>query len=170
MPCRQAQPHAFLRSLYQQVRDLQPDFPSSDEIRRLGVQVSKVSPADTDDGTLEFKPCYFKPHPDKLFEIYPIHPELEAEQHPDPVPPVRTVQDLMDEWPTKYPLGTAPILANLKCAELEDYELDRIAFDQAQEVNDVIDSHLTVTRQGPPSGGPFDYLSLDELRDQEPWE
>ncbi|CAI7599483.1 unnamed protein product [Penicillium glandicola] len=162
--------HAFLRSLFQQVRDLEPDFPSSDEIRRLGIRACEVSPADTNDGTLEFEPCYFKPHPDKLLEIYPFHPDVEPDEYPVPISPVRSVQDLMNEWPTIYPPGVAPILENLRWTERSSYELDRIAFDQGQEIEDLIDSHLGVLRERTSADGLNGEFELNELRDQEWWD
>ncbi|KAJ5960882.1 uncharacterized protein N7479_008032 [Penicillium vulpinum] len=170
MTCKQAQRHAFLRSLFQQVRDFEPDFPSPDEIQRLGIQVSEVSPADTNDGTLQFEPCYFKPHPEKLLEICLIHPDLEPDEQPHTISSVRSVQDLMNEWPTKYPPGVAPILTNLRWSERLDYDLDHTAFDQAYEIDAVIDSHLGASRQGTSINGLPDEFRLEQLRDQEYWE
>jgi hypothetical protein len=71
----QAQPHVFLRSLVQRVEDLEPDFPSPGDLQGLGIQTFEMSL--NPDETLKCDPCYFRPHPDKLLEKYPIHPKVE---------------------------------------------------------------------------------------------
>ncbi|KAJ6190836.1 hypothetical protein N7519_000857, partial [Penicillium mononematosum] len=119
------QPHAFLSSLFQRLEDLEPDFPSPEDLQGLGIQTFEV-PFDPDEETLKFNPCFFRPHPDKLLEKYPIRPDVE-EDYPETVmkiPPARTIQEYIADSPTKYPPHTAPILENLTEEDRDEYEMD----------------------------------------------
>ncbi|OQE14761.1 hypothetical protein PENFLA_c035G10519 [Penicillium flavigenum] len=120
----QSRPHAFLRSLFQRLKDLEPDFPSPEDLQGLGIQTFEV-PFDPDEETLKFNPCFFRPHPDKLLEKYPIHPEVEQDYREDymKIPHARAIQEYIQDSPTKYPPHTAPILENFT-EDRDEYEMD----------------------------------------------
>ncbi|KAJ5228034.1 hypothetical protein N7489_008742 [Penicillium chrysogenum] len=160
-----SQPHAFLKSLFQRLEDLEPDFPSPEDLQGLGIQTFEV-PFDPDEETLKFDPCFFRPHPDKLLERYPIHPEVEQDYRESylKITRARTIQEYMEDSPTEYPPHTAPILENLTWMDRDDYEFDNIEYDQAREIERVISCHLDTQRQGP-----SDYFTLEQLRNQEYW-
>lgn len=88
----QARPHAFLESLVQQVKDLEPDFPSPNDFQRLGVQAVQVPLAPENDKGLQFEPCFFRPHPDKLFQKHPLH-AWELENDPQNIQYTETLKD-----------------------------------------------------------------------------
>jgi hypothetical protein len=160
-----SQPHAFLKSLFQRLEDLEPDFPSPEDLQGLGIQTFEV-PFDPDEETLKFDPCFFRPHPDKLLEKYPIHPEVEQDYRESylKITRARTIQEYMEDSPTEYPPHTAPIFENLTWMDRDDYEFDNIEYDQAREIERVISCHLDTQRQGP-----SDYFTLEQLRNQEYW-
>ncbi|KAJ5968495.1 hypothetical protein N7501_004743 [Penicillium viridicatum] len=64
--------HDVLKSLYQRVNDSESFFLSPCDLRGLGIQASQVGI--TDDGILQFQPCFFLPYPERVLQEYPIHP------------------------------------------------------------------------------------------------
>lgn len=162
-----SRPHSFLRSLFQRLKDLEPDFPSPEDLQGLGIQTFEV-PFDPDEETLKFNPCFFRPHPDKLLEKYPIHPEVDQDYRESylKIQRARTIQEYIDDSPTEhqYPPHTAPIFENLTWMDRDHYEFHNIEYEQGQEIESVIGSHLDMQRQGP-----SDYFTLEQLRNQEYW-
>lgn len=63
-----------LNRLQQQVRSGEPGFFSPDDLRIFGIQASQIDM--TEDGRLQFDPCFFHPHPEKVLEKYPLDPLL----------------------------------------------------------------------------------------------
>lgn len=161
----QARPHAFLRSLSQQVNDFEPDFLSRGDLQRLGIQTFEVPFDPNENGALKFDPCFFKPHPEKLLEKYPIPPwvQNEYEDHLT-IPHIRTIQDYIDENRTEYPPGVAPILENLLSIDRAGYLMESEAFSQADGIERVIDAHMSTPRRGPSN-----HFTLERLRNQAYW-
>lgn len=62
-------PHKFLNALYYQVHGFEPDFPSPSDLQMLGIQAFQV--ATVNDETIQFDPCFFLPHPERLLQKYP---------------------------------------------------------------------------------------------------
>jgi hypothetical protein len=119
----QVQPHTFLRCLLRQLQSLDSKFPSSEEVQGLGIQAFEVSLTPINHGTLEFDPCFFKPHPDKLLEKYPLlvdHPDVPREDY---------------DWTFIIPTKD----------EMKDYEPS----EQAGEIERVISTHVSAPKQGP---------------------
>ncbi|CAG7955238.1 unnamed protein product [Penicillium salamii] len=85
---------AFLESLRRKLYDFEPLFVSPDDLQRLDIQASQVSLTSANE--LKFNPCFFRPHPDRLFEKYPPVDET------DIGPPrfVPDVQKLIDHDPS----------------------------------------------------------------------
>ncbi|KGO77567.1 hypothetical protein PITC_008400 [Penicillium italicum] len=166
MPELQAQPHAFLRSLFQQVKDLEPDFPSPGDLDGLGIQAFEVSFDPNEYGTIKFDPSFFQPHPDKLLEKYPIHPKVDQEyyEYHLKIRQVRTIQDIINDALTEYPPDVAPIFENLTFIDRPRYLMEIEAYGQAQGIEHVIRSHLDTPRQGP-----SDDFTLEHLRNQVYW-
>ncbi|CAG8025563.1 unnamed protein product [Penicillium salamii] len=151
-----AQDCRYIRRLYEQVKDLEPDFPSTDDFKRLGIKVFQAPLADTDDGTILFDPCYFKPHPDKLLEKYPVHPHVEARDRPEPILPSKRIRDYMKRSPDDYKPWTLPIFANLNRQDRNKYDMEHDFYSQATCLEQRLDAHLSVTRLIPPDEMPPD--------------
>ncbi|CAI7653377.1 unnamed protein product [Penicillium viridicatum] len=163
----QAQPHAFLRSLSQQVKDFEPDFPSRGDLEGLGIQTFEVPFDPNENGALKFDPCFFKPHPEKLLQKYPIPPRVQKqyEVHLN-IAHIRTIQDFIEKGlgVTEYPPGVVPILENLSCLDRPTYLIENEAYSQSQGLERVISSHLSTPRRGP-----SDSFTLEHLRNQAYW-
>lgn len=163
----QGQPHAFLRSLYQQVKNFEPDFPSHGDLQGLGIQTFEVPFDPNENGALKYDPCFFQPHPEKLLEKYPIPPRMQKEYEVHlKIPHIRTIQDFIEKGLglTEYPPGVAPILENLLCLDRPTYLIENEAYSQSQGLARVISSYLSTPRRGP-----SDYFTLEHLRNQTYW-
>ncbi|CAG7927501.1 unnamed protein product [Penicillium olsonii] len=85
------QPLAFLKSLLCELKKSESDFLSSGDLTRLGVKAFQVGLGV--DEALQFNPCFFRPHPEKVFEKYPICPDEDLEWSLRDVGYVRTLED-----------------------------------------------------------------------------
>ena len=161
----QAQSHAFLESLFQQVKDFEPDFPSPGDLQGLGYQTFEVPFDPNENGALKFDPCFFRPHPEKLLEKYPIPPRVQKEYeiHLE-IPHIRTIQNFIDKTLAEYPPGVAPILEKLSCIDRARYLMENEVYSQADGIERVISAHLSTPRRGP-----SDYFTLEHLRNQKYW-
>jgi hypothetical protein len=162
----QAQPTS-LRSLFQKVKDFEPDFPSRGDLEKLEIQTFEVPFDPNETGALKFDPCFFQPHPEKLLEKYPIPPRVQKEYKNNlNIPYIRTIQDFIEKGmgPLEYPPGVAPIFENLSCLDRPTYLIENEAYDQSQGLERVISSHLSIQRQGP-----SDDFTLEHLRNQLSW-
>ncbi|KAJ9487299.1 hypothetical protein VN97_g6032 [Penicillium thymicola] len=63
-------PHEFLYALYNRVHGFEPNLPSPSDLQMLGIQAFQV--ATTNDETIQFDPCFFLPHPERLLQKYPL--------------------------------------------------------------------------------------------------
>lgn len=61
-----------LKHFYQRLENWESFFLSPDDLQSLGIKAFQVGIAD--DGTLQFDPCFFRPHPDRVLQKYPIDP------------------------------------------------------------------------------------------------
>lgn len=161
----QAQPHAFLRSLVQQARDLEPDFPSPDDLQRLGIKAFQVSLAPENDKGLQFEPCFFRPHPNKLFQTYPLH-VLALENDPQDIQYTKTLKDYIEDALTEHSPENAPIIARMEYKISSDFPPERDPYIHAKDVEKMIESHI---RAGRDELGAW--FTLGDLRDykQECW-
>ncbi|KAJ5201917.1 uncharacterized protein N7498_006580 [Penicillium cinerascens] len=71
-----AQRDQRLTQLYDEVDDYESVFLSPKDLQACGIQASQVDI--TEDGTLLFNPCYFRPHPERVLEKYPLDPLKQA--------------------------------------------------------------------------------------------
>lgn len=166
MQVSQAQPHSFLRSLFQQVNDLEADFPSLETLQALGIQAFQVSLDTEKHGTLKLKPCFFEPQPGKgLLQMYPLRPMDLAWDQGDSMKlsPLSSVQGIMDRAAKKYPPKIAPILENLRKEDRFNFDRAHDPDGLASELERVVDAHLRATRVQ----GPFKYFTLADLKTQE---
>lgn len=62
-----AEPHAALMQLYHQVTDSGSWLLHHDALQELGIRATQVALAD--DESLQFEPCFFRPHPEKLVPL-----------------------------------------------------------------------------------------------------
>jgi hypothetical protein len=161
----QAQPHDFLRSLVQQARGLEPDFPSPDDFQKLGIKAFQVSLAPENDESLQFEPCFFRPHPDKPFQKYPIH-VLALEDDPQDIQYTETLKDYIEDALTENSPENAPIIARMEYKMSSDFPPERDPYN-AKDVEKMIESHIRVVRYGT-----HEWFALGDLRDdkQECWE
>ncbi|KAJ5976889.1 hypothetical protein N7501_000231 [Penicillium viridicatum] len=121
----QAQPHAFLRSLSQQVKDFEPDFPSRGDLEGLGIQTFEVPFDPNESGALKFDPVQ---------KQYEVHLNI---RH------IRTIQDFIEKGlgVTKYPPGVAPILENLSCLDRPTYLIENEAPDYKADDPPTMEGH-----------------------------
>ena len=137
----QAQPHAFLRSLVQQARDLEPDFLSPEDFQRLGVQAFQVSLAPEHDEGLQFDPCFFRPHPDKLFEKYPVY-IYHLEEDPQDIQ-FTTFNDYLQNALTEHSPEYAPVIARMEYEDDFDIPLERDPYKHGKDLEEAIEYHIT---------------------------
>ncbi|KAJ5562133.1 hypothetical protein N7461_000894 [Penicillium sp. DV-2018c] len=149
MTLSQAQPHAFLRSLFQQVNVLEDDYPSLESLQALGIQASQASLDTEKHETVKFDPCFFERQPADWvnLERYPVDPTDPA-GGPVKLSPLLSIQDIMDRSWEKYPPGVAPIRENLT-------ETDRAIYldprDEATELEGFVDVHIGAAMERDPS-------------------
>ncbi|KAJ5121091.1 uncharacterized protein N7515_009052 [Penicillium bovifimosum] len=149
MTLSQAQPHAFLRSLFQQINVFEDDFPSLESLQALGIQASQVSLDTEKHDTVKFDPCFFEPQPaNGVLQRYPVDHTDSAGGALKLSPPL-SVQDIMDRSLQIYPPGVAPIRENLT-------EEDRVIFEtdpreEATELENFVHRHLLKARARSPS-------------------
>jgi hypothetical protein len=62
--------HGVLKQLYQRVKDYEPFFLSPGDLQDLGIQARQVGI--TDEGVLQFHPCFFRPYPERVLQKYPL--------------------------------------------------------------------------------------------------
>lgn len=150
--------------LVQQARDLEPDFLSLEDFQRLGVQAFQVSLAPEHGEGLQFDPCFFRPHPDKLCEKYPIY-IYHLEDDPRDIQ-FTTLNDYIQDALTEHSPEYAPIIARMEYEEDSDVPPERDPYMHAQDVEEAIESHIKAGRSGP-----HECFSLVNFRkkDQERW-
>ena len=150
-----------LKRLHQRVRNHQSVFLSPGDLQKLGIQAFQVDI--TDDGILQFDPCFFQPYPEKVLQKYPL----------DPVS--------MDDWFPKlnYQPDLNEILKRIReiypeaedCVEIAQakYEhevalMEGSWMERAREMYDHIDWQLYAWRKGRPRNSPlFDLAALKAL-------
>lgn len=59
--------HGVLMQIYHRVTDSEPWLLHHDAFQELGIHATQV--ALTEDGSLQFEPCFFRPHPEKLVSL-----------------------------------------------------------------------------------------------------
>ncbi|KAJ6148744.1 hypothetical protein N7497_010726 [Penicillium chrysogenum] len=91
------EPHDFLKSLFRQLRVFESDHPSFDDLQKLGIKVSQV--ATVGDELIQFDPCFFLPHPDRLLKKYPVEadPDTPRPTTPPRLNAVPTFDQLVEE-------------------------------------------------------------------------
>ncbi|CAI7586001.1 unnamed protein product [Penicillium glandicola] len=169
MPLSQAQPHSFLRSLFQQLNDLEADFPSLETLQTLGMQAFQVSMDTEKNGTLKLNPCFFEPRPEKgLLQMYPLEPGyVEWDQRESmELSPLPSVQDIMDRAVKKYPPEVAPTLENLRKDDRFDFDMAHDPESLATELDGLVDIHLDAIRLQ----GPYEDFRLADLKTQRDWD
>lgn len=62
--------HPVLKLLYRRLKDHESFFLSRSSLQDLGIQASQVDI--TDDGILKFQPCFFRPYPERVLQLYPL--------------------------------------------------------------------------------------------------
>ncbi|KAJ5427084.1 hypothetical protein N7465_002154 [Penicillium sp. CMV-2018d] len=160
----QAQPHAFLRSLVQQARDLEPDFPSPDDFQRLGIKAFQVSLAPENDKGLQFEPCFFRPHPDKLFQKYPIYP-FALGCDPQEMQYSETLKDFIKDALTEHSPANALIVARMEYEFEARLPPERDPFIHAEDYG-MLNINLTIRSPDRRENDPPTY---EGFGDPKPW-
>ncbi|CAG8092803.1 unnamed protein product [Penicillium salamii] len=62
--------HPVLKLLYRRLKDSESFFLSPRNLQDLGIRASQVDI--TDDGILQFRPCFFRPYPERILQVYPL--------------------------------------------------------------------------------------------------
>ena len=96
------EPHDFLKSLFRQLRVFESNHPSFDDLQKLGIKVSQV--ATVGDELIQFDPCFFLPHPDRLLKKYPVEadPDTPRPTTPPRLNAVPTFDQLLEELQGGY--------------------------------------------------------------------
>ncbi|KGO74966.1 hypothetical protein PITC_032040 [Penicillium italicum] len=94
------EPHGFLKRLSRQLKAFEFNHPSHDDLQRLGIQVSQV--AAVDDEIMLFDPCFFRPHPDRLLQKYPINLNPEENEKPPRLRLVPTFEEILEDCQEEY--------------------------------------------------------------------
>lgn len=97
------EPHGALMGLYHQIKDCESWLLHQQDLQKLGVCATQV--ALTAEETLQFEPCFFRAHPEKLIPIcYFNAPRDEDDHRPDPR--LDTLPE--NPFPDRHPLPTNP--------------------------------------------------------------
>lgn len=76
-----------VKQLYQRVRSCESWFLSPGDLQGLGIQALQVGI--TDDGSLQFDPCFFRPYPERVLRKYPLdNVRMAARYPPRTLPPL----------------------------------------------------------------------------------
>lgn len=73
--------HPVLTLLYRRLKDHESFFLSPSNLQDLGIQASQVDI--TDDGILQFQPCFFRPYPERVLQLYPLDTSAMTEGLPE---------------------------------------------------------------------------------------
>ena len=140
--------HRYVVRLFRRIHRFEPNFPSAEQMRRFRVKATEVPLADTDDGTLDFNPCYFKPHPSNLLERYPPHPSVgKRERRSLELESTPSVQEIMDTSWKFYPPDVEPITENLDQDDFIRWDMQNDAYDQSRATERTVRLNFEVTRQ-----------------------
>lgn len=89
-----------LKRLHQQLRSCNSVFLSPDDLQKFGIQASQIDM--TEDGGLQFDPCFFQPHPERVLEKYPLDP-LNMEKDMEPLNLRADYDAILEEFIKVYP-------------------------------------------------------------------
>lgn len=93
------EPYGLLKRLSRQLKAFEPDHPSNDDLQRLGIQASRVA---TVNDEIIFNPCFFRPHPDRLLQKYPVNPDPEENEKPPRLRLVPTFDEILEDCQEEY--------------------------------------------------------------------
>ncbi|KAJ6186356.1 hypothetical protein N7519_007657 [Penicillium mononematosum] len=150
-----------LNSLYLKLKDYQSIFLTVEDLKLLGVEASRVGIFNEQ---LQFDPCFFRPHPERVLHKYPLgRNDIERLDSPP------TLYDFLNEA-KKFSTDEKEQLTIAKSSHKAHYEdsthcgCDSIALDAYEHV----DSHLTRPRRRNPDDEKFrDWFHLESLTDFE---
>lgn len=76
-----------VKQLYHRLQSCESWFLSPGDLQGLGIQALQVGI--TDDGILQFDPCFFQPYPERVLQKYPIDiVQMAANYPPETIPPL----------------------------------------------------------------------------------
>ncbi|KAJ5808741.1 hypothetical protein N7474_010010, partial [Penicillium riverlandense] len=137
--------HGVLKQLYQRVKDYEPFFLSPGDLQDLGIQARQVGI--TDDGVLQFHPCFFRPYPERVLQKYPIATSRMTKN----ISPLNRHLDFDSYLRSAHEYGNFPDA--LKCA-IDDYALHMEIlgpdewFSRATDTERHIDDQIGAARKG----------------------
>lgn len=154
--------HGALMRLYHQIKDYESWLLPLDVLQRLGIHASQVDT--TDNETLQFNPCFFRPHPEKLLHLYYFGADLDDYQRG--LNPVPSFDAILEQARKDFPNGGEYLkIANLKYYSAMKSWAGREGDPdvRARELFDYIDHHLDVEPEDQPED--FTLHSLGDLQD-----
>jgi hypothetical protein len=147
---------SVLHSLYLRVKEYKPFFLSLDDLKVLGIQASQVETSQ--DGDINFNPCFFQPHPDRVLQKYPL-------DDPNDIPDLNCpnldyfLRKVEQEYPDqKYPVIKAKTLYKEYLRFWPDDQWER----KALETKTHVEYQLSTLRKG--STGLFFTDDLTDFR------
>ncbi|KAJ5849109.1 hypothetical protein N7534_007798 [Penicillium rubens] len=142
------EPHDFLKSLFRQLRVFESDHPSFDDLQKLGIKVSQV--ATVGDELIQFDPCFFLPHPDRLLKKYPVEadPDTPRPTTPPRLNAVPTFDQLVEELQGGYYSSQEKVLqeATRDYEQYQKLQFDKNWYRQGLLIQEHIDWQLHTYR------------------------
>ncbi|KAJ5594921.1 uncharacterized protein N7459_001129 [Penicillium hispanicum] len=153
--------HSDLKHLYQRVQNCESWFLSPDDLQGLGIHAFQVGI--TENGILQFHPCFFRPHPERILQKYALNPsqympELNYRPNLDSIFK-RIVEEHPDlENPFKVAMRRYESDVDVSC-RLDEWSI------RAREIQDHIERQMKARRRGRPIGGSlYEFGTLDLQR------
>ncbi|OQE13165.1 hypothetical protein PENFLA_c053G09807 [Penicillium flavigenum] len=151
-----------LNSLYLKLKDYQSIFLTVEDLKLLGVEASQVGISDRQ---LQFDPCFFRPHSEKVLHKYPIRTPQDIAKLGNSA----TLDDFVDE--AKESSTDEKEQLTIAKSRLKAYYEESACFwcyDNALEVPEYVDSQLTQPRKRNPNDEDYqDWFYLFSLTDLE---
>ncbi|KAJ5681738.1 uncharacterized protein N7477_001678 [Penicillium maclennaniae] len=142
---------AAVKHLYQKFGVSKPWFFSPGDLQGLGIQTLQIDV--TGDGTLEFDPCFFRPHPERVLQKYPPDPFQMAAIYPPQTlasltnrPEVTSMIQMEEETGVKNEAARATYNSLEKLLGPDEWQ------DHARETQYYMECHLDYARMGLPNG------------------
>ncbi|KAJ5426364.1 hypothetical protein N7465_001434 [Penicillium sp. CMV-2018d] len=155
------EPHDLLKRLSWQLKAFELNHPSNDDLQRLGIQVSQV--ATVNDEIILFNPCFFRPHPDRLLQKYPVNSDPEENEKPPRLRLVPTFDEILEDCQEEYSNPEeAQQAVESQIEALQDLQYDEDWYMQGLSIYDYMDWQLHASRTIQPG-----ICCLWDLGDQE---
>ncbi|KAJ6084290.1 hypothetical protein N7486_011090 [Penicillium sp. IBT 16267x] len=152
-------------AIWRKIEACKSTFLSPSDLQAFGVEAYQVDISKNE--TLQFEPCFFKPHPVGVFQKYPIDVTSQS-YDPHRIEYVPTLQDALDTIQNRPPATEDPLEAAQELLQkmLEDY-YSRDVYSHVESINCHFPYIFASDREGGPPGLPF--FRLNQIGDVSTW-